>query len=174
MNNEVLKELWAITKKYGPGVGLTVLATVLSACGAKPQITTTIESCGGQEEVDAQPGVLRKIVAPGITMEYMVNPDGSTTWFSKPRFTDIPPYAGRPLGGTTEEHLLADLQGDIDGDGNQDIKFKSVCPTPSKPTLSPQPPATPTGYLGKGIGRLASLPRGFHPNSGKPALSRRI
>lgn len=174
MNNEALKELWVITKNYGPGVGLTVLATVLSACGAKPQITTNIESCGGQEEVDAQPGVLRKTDAPGITIEYMVNPDGSITWFSKPPFTDIPPFTGRPLGEITKKHLLVDLQGDTDGDGWQNIKFESVCPVPPTPTISPQPSETPTGYLSKGSGRLTSLPKGFHPNPGKPALSGRI
>lgn len=135
-------------------IGALFVSYLLAACGAKPQITTTIGSCGGQEEVDAQPGVLREIVAPGITIEYMVNPKGDVTWFSDPPFTDISPFTGRPLGKITEKHLQVDLQGDTDGDGNYNVKFESVCPAP---TPSPQSHAT-----GRGSGRYASISRGFY------------
>lgn len=152
--------------------GLLFLSYILAACGAKPQVTTTIENCGGEAEVDAAPGVLQRIKVPGMDIQFIVNPDdGSITYFSKPSFTDVPPVENRPIGILKEEHLEVTLQGDIDGDGNQDIKFRSVCPTPPKPTPSPQPQETPTGYL-KGPGRLASLPRGFHPGeASKPAFT---
>jgi len=148
--------------------------SLLVACRAKPQVTTSIESCGGEAKVDAAPGVLQEIKAPGMNIKFIVNlNDGSITYFSEPPFTDIPPVEKRPIGILNQKHLEFGLLGDTDGNGWQDILVRSVCPVSPKPTLSPQPPATPTGYL-KGPGRLASLPNGFHPNPGKPALSRRI
>lgn len=166
MNKEVIQEIFEITKKYGPGAALAVFGLiVLPGCGPpKPQITTTIESCNNlQEEVDAQPGVLRRIVAPGISIEFMVNLDGSVTWFSKPAFTDITPFTGRPIGKITEEHLLVDLQGDTDGDKNQNIIFRSICPAAPTPTISPQPSETPIGLLKGNIRSTALVNQGFHP-----------
>ncbi len=155
---------------YTSGSLSAAVLLLLTACGAKSQITTTIESCGGQEEVDAQPGVLRKMTAPGITIEYMVNPDGSLTWFSKPPFTDIPPFTGRPLGKITEKHLLIDLQGDTDGDGGQNAVFKSVCPDPL-----PKPSETPIGLLKGNVRSITQINRGFHPgDASKPVFSGRI
>lgn len=171
MNNEILKELLIITKKYGPGVGLAILATVLSACGAKPQITTSIENCGGEAEVDVAPGVLQKITVPGLDLQYIINEDGSLTYFSKPKFTDNPPST-RQIGDLNGEHLIVELQGDTDGDGRQNVVFQSVCPIAPTPTITPQPSETPTGLL-KGIVRSTSLVKqGFHPGqASKPVFT---
>jgi len=75
------------------------------ACGAKPQVITIIKNCDGEAEVDAAPGVLQKIEVPGINIKFIVNPDGSITYFSNPPFTDIPPVENRPIGILNKKHL---------------------------------------------------------------------
>ena len=175
--SQVGANLWEVTKKYGQyGLrvsGLLLLGYLGVACGAKPQVITIIKNCDGEAEVDAAPGVLQKIEVPGINIKFIVNPDGSITYFSNPPFTDIPPVENRPIGILNKKHLELTLQGDIDGGGNQDITFRSVCPTPPKPTPPPQPSGTPIGSL-KGSGRIASTPRGFDTRSSKPTFSNRI
>lgn len=135
----------------------TAILLFLTACGAKPQVTTSIESCGGEVEVDVVPGVLEKITVPGLDLEYTVNDDGSFTYSSKPKFTDNYPST-RQIGDLNGKHLEVELQGDTDGDGRQNVLFKSVCPATQTPTIVPQPSETPIGLL-KGNIKSASPSR---------------
>jgi hypothetical protein len=138
-----------------------------TACGVNPNITHTINSCGGETEIDVQPGVLEEIKAPGIDLQYEVKQDGSIRWYSDPEFYDVPP-SERSIGNTEEKHLKVKLLGDTDGNGRQDIIFKSVCPVPATPTPQPKATLTPQSFnLDNSHNRLTAYQKGF--NGTKPA-----
>ncbi|MFH0979543.1 MAG: hypothetical protein V1803_01185 [Candidatus Roizmanbacteria bacterium] len=157
-------EVITALKKLGR-VGLVLIAT-LTACGVKPSVTHTIESCGGKTEVDTASGSLEEIKAPGIELQYKVNDDGTITYLSKPAFTDSPP-SERSIGNLNDSHLKVNLLGDTDNDGKQNIEFQSVCP-------APQPTETPIGLLKGTMRSVVQADRGFHPGeASKPAFSAR-
>jgi hypothetical protein len=150
--------------KFLTSLGLLFLTT---ACGVKPITTHTINSCGGETEIDVKPGDLEQIKAPGIDLKYKVLPDGRVKWYSNPEFYDVPP-SKRSIGNIDGKHLDVELLGDTDGNGRQDIRFKSVCPVPATPI--PQPKGTPTPQsleLNNSHDRLTAYQRGF--NGTKPA-----
>ena len=155
-HNQSLIPLYAV-------VGIFV-SSLLAACEAKPAVTTTIGNCGGEAEVDVAPGELQKILAPNIEFEFIVNDNGSITYYSSPKFTDFPPSV-RHIGDL-DSGIDVDLEGDTNKNGKQNIIFKSDCPAPT-PTFSP---ITPTGLLKGNARSLAQVDQGFHPgNASKPA-----
>lgn len=103
----------------------------ISACSSSgPVATHEIVRCGGVTEVDVPPGSLEEISVPGLSLEYIVNADGTVTYYSEPRFTDDIPSIRR-VGDLEKNHLGVILQGDTDGDGSQNVVFESICPVPA-------------------------------------------
>ena len=157
-----------ILKANLTGVDILLFSYLLTACGTNPNIKFELADCGSVRGLELKPGDVVDLGDVGPEVNFKIDNDGRIVPSSKDIFGVTDPGQEYWFGDREKPYYLVRDQGDPDSNGLTNIEIEKVCPPKSTP--SPQPPVTPTGYL-KGPGRLASLPNGFHPNPGKPALS---
>ncbi len=175
-NNFSLRSVWEVTKKYGPRVGgLLLIAYIASACGVKPNIMFEMTGCEDVRELGLAPGDTVDLTDIDPKVNFRIDGDGRIIPPSDQSFGLTNPGQEWWFGDRIKPYYAVTDRGDVDGDGLTNIRIEKVCPAPATPIPTIQPSETPIGYLGRGTGRFASIPRGFHPGpASKPAVSGRI
>lgn len=147
---------WQFRQLRAPA--LVTLAIALTACGSSPTVEPdyqfVIKDCDESAGVEVTSRKSVKLTVPGKTVTVIVNTDGSLT------YGDVTAQSGTFLvGSLAENHMVISALGDPDGNGHPNIGFKSVCPAP------PLPPITPTSL--HGTGKYAAAHGGVHAFSSK-------
>jgi hypothetical protein len=153
-----MESLTKLELTFTTALGILIFA---SSCSTPtPTIKYENTSCDESRILDLEPGDIVDLTDVGNKNDFIITLDGKI-------------YVPGVSNKITDPNAVDYIIGDKDkppyyvvkstGTGNGDVSIKKVCPIkPATPT--PQPSPTPYSYLGKGSGKLASLPPGFHPN----------
>lgn len=147
---------------------LGIILFALTGCATNPTIEYKINKCDESRKLDLKPGDTVNLTDVGGSIDLKITSEG-TIW--------VPGVSDRITNPNAVDYIIGDPNKPYyivrSTQEDDDVIVEKVCPI--KPTPTPQTSPTPVSHLGKGTGKLASLPRGFNPDlrNSKPVLNER-
>jgi len=142
------------------------LFTISACSGVSPTIKYESTGCDETRTLDLKLGDIVDITDVGNKADFEITGSGGI---------NVPKVSDKITKPDEVDYIIGDKNKPpyyiikSTGTGNGDVQIEKTCPVqPATPT--PKPTSTPYSYLGKGSGRLASMPSGFHTDvrSSKP------